>query len=511
MIKEKKEENQNQIQNNEKEYNIVLYTDGSCKYGEYRGRFVNSSVGSVGSSYIGYAYDRSTLGEVSKNLPKDVIISNLGFMNQDLIQQDPVFYRDYKTVKPSHYYIGVIPSEIAETNNVAEVRAALEALRAVKKSREVLKNINLVFLKSDSNMMVQVLDRIINDPNVDITNYAFPDMYKEIKSHIEDIHQHGGKFIVKHVYGHSNSFGNILADRLAYLARCKANTLRDEIKVIREFIPVNQDKNEFWVKYEDERFPMGNNLYFLKGHELGDSAYVILNYPKDKEVGEKNGEVLMGVMIREKNSPIVDDVFDRTLKYEEDNACAYGLDLRNLKNYMTNFFYRLLGKDVFRKDNKPGNLTLAELFPIVRPIKPGGLLVQLTNKMVRQKYIMSEFEEGRSTDFLKFTDISGLFFEIPPKKSKTNFICTVGQKDTHVIVNVNGVEIKLAYKLDIPERSFFKNMEKCKNIVVTLVTHEVSPGAFDYFTIINGEYDDTSKNFKSMWGNYYSNKVYRKN
>lgn len=493
----------------EKKYNIIIYTDGSCKYGEHKGKIINTSIGSVGSSYIGYAYDRATIGETVKGLPKDVLPTNLGFMNNDLIQQDPAFYRDYKTVKPSHYFLGVIPSGIPETNNVAEVRAALEALRAIKKSRDVLKNINMVFLKTDSKMMIQVLQSIINDPNVDLSKYAFPDMYREIKEHMQDIHNNGGKFIVKHVYGHSNSFGNVIADRLAYLARKKSDS--DDPSSTREFVDVSDGKVNFWDKYQDPNFPLGNNIYILRGHEFGKSSYVVLNYPKDKEVGEKNGEVLMGVVIREKNSPLVDDIFDRTLNYKEDSATAYGIDLRNAKNYLTNFFYKLAGKESFTKDNKPGNLTLLELFPITRPIRPGGLLVQLTTKMIRQNYLMDEYFNNKENEFLKFTDITSYFFEEVDKKGKKVHVCKIGQKDTHVTIPFKNTEVKLAYKLDIPERSFFKNMERCKDYKVVLITHEVSPGAYDYFTLIFGNYEDEKENFKSMWGNYYSNKFYIRN
>lgn len=487
----------------QKEYHVVGYSDGAAR----------PSRGFWGSGYFGYIYDNSTIGSSTKGLPKDINPTTLGFMSVDLIQEDPEFYKANKPVKPSYYFVGSISGDDINTNNFGEAYGLKKFLLFVQSLDLNIKHVS-IFL--DSQMLIYVLKELFETPNPDTSKYAFPELYKEIEDIIKSLREKGIKVAYRHTYAHSSSFGNNIADRLAFLGRIKSQTRleenpEDKNRLETEILfKTNPDKNEFWITTSLSPYLYGDTLFFTAGHTRGESPYIILDYDKDQEVGEKSGEVLMGSIYHADGEDKIESIIDRHLNFKPDLGNVFSLDLKNVKHYMTNFFYSIDPVYCFTKDNRVGNLTVVEDFPLARTLRPGGLAVQLLDKFVLHYDVLTYLDRKMSGEEVKsfeFLDVTEKFFIHNENAKKNKYECKINIKDVGQVIPFRDTDIVLCHKVDIPDRNYFKRLENSKGIMINLAIREVAKDVFEYFTIVS-ILTPEDKQIHSVWNNFYSNKLY---
>lgn len=479
-------------------YNIVIYTDGAAK-GE-----IVASRGYYGSGYFGYVYSRESIGKNTKSLPTSVNPTTLGFMTPELSQQDAEFYKKSQPVQPVKYIIGSIPGTEINTNNYAEAYALYKAIKAILNIDLDVKNI---LFKLDSNMLIYVLTEMISNPDADMSRYAFPDLYNETYNDIKTLKSKGIELRVKHVYGHSGSFGNNIADRLAFLGRTKSEETDNKATGIELIVDSNPDRDDFWSDLELSPYIFGNTLYFLPPDEER-NPYLILNYSKDQEIGEKDGEVLMGSIYSGIEDNVLKSITEKHINLKPDYGNIFALDIGNVKHYMTNFFFKLDGFNIFTKNNRPGNLTVLEEYPIVRTIKPGSLAMQLIDNLFIHREILDiiKLEEHNTYEVI---DITNMFYTTEEdKKGKIKTECIMSRETKDIIIPNEFGDIHLIPRVDIPPRDYFKRLCSLENIKVYLVTKLLSDKCKEYYTVVKGSEGD-DKVFESVWCNNYSNKIYK--
>lgn len=481
-------------------YNIVIYTDGAAK-----GDLI-ASRGFYGCGYFGYVYERQSIGTGTKSLPASVSPTTLGFTSPELEQQDLEFYKKAQQVQPIKYLIGSISGTEINTNNYAEALALNKAIKAILKLELDIKN---VLFKLDSNMLIYVLNEMISNADFDKNKYAYPDLYEDTHKDIKNLKDKGVELRVKHVYGHSGSFGNNIADRLAFLGRTKSEESNNQATSVELVIDADPKKDNFWFDLNLPEFIYGKTLYFLPKDETQErNPYLILDYSKDQELGMKDGEVLMASIYSGLEDDTLETIKNKHLTIKPDFGNIFALDIDNLKHYLTNFFMRVDPSNIFTKNNRPGNLTVLEEYPIIRTIKPGSLAMQLIENFFVHEEIL-RLLPTRDAKTFEFIDITDKFFkETVDKKGNVIRECIISNKEPDIVVPIEGGNIFLVSRVDIPNRNYFKRLEKIKDLQVVLVTRMLSETCKEYFTAMIGTLPD-GKKYESVWCNNYSNKFYK--
>lgn len=480
-------------------HRAVIYTDGASK----------PSRGCWGSGYFGYIYDGNKVNETTKNLPKEINPTTHGFTCVELYQENPDFYKNAKPVQPMAYLVGSIPGGEISTNNYAEAYALLSAFKKLL-SLETYDFKHLLFFM-DSQMLIYVAQELINNPSPTFERYAFPDLYREMHLCITTFQKRNTKIVVKHTYGHSFSFGNNIADRLAYMARlCCQDIVGNELSYkyhYEDLIEVNPQRDNFWTKSKVSSYVYGRTLYFSCDHIRGQSPYYILEYKGKEEVGEKNGEILMGCVYSNKGDDMIENIITEHLSTTPDNGIVFALELPNLKSHLTTFFSKVSPHYYLTKDNRPLNLTVVEQFTVCRTLRPGSLAVQLLNKFDIHQLILSSFENGDCPENLTFMDLTDKLYKKVEKKGVISHECLIGIKDIALVLEFEGKEYPFAFRTDIPERNYLKKFEEATEVKASMVFRRISEMAVDYYFILYATLPDGEK-IKSIWNNFYSNKIY---
>lgn len=485
---------------NSNQYRLVVYTDGAAK----------PSRGNWGSGYFGYIYDINNIDKVTKSLPKNIIPTTHGFISPELIQEDPKFYKEAKDVQIEDYVIGSLPGHNIQTNNYAEINAFHSFLCKLK---SIKKNIVHVLVFMDSQMLITVIKELITNPSPNFDKYAYPFLYSSIHGHIRELMDKGIKIVVKHTYGHRFSIGNNIADRLAFMARlaCEEVTKTQDMSKFysySEVIPVTPDKDTFWNKFELKPYIVGKNLYHTSSHAKGETPYYVLEYPSETEVGEKNGEILMGSIYTNKGDDVIEKVISTHLTHRPDDGIVFSIELQNLKSPFTYFYNQVSENYSLSKENNLGILKSVEERIICRTLRPGSLALKLLNKFEIHPFILEAFLENKNNEQIMVVDVTDQFFKLKPQKNGTSKTeCILNIKTTSITLDFKGLSFPFSLKTDIPNRNYLKKYELATNVRCGMVFREITPICYDYYFVLQGTFPDNEQIY-SIWNNYYSSKIY---
>lgn len=479
---------------------LVAYTDGAAK----------PSRGYWGSGYFGYTYDINKTKETTSNLPKKIVPTTHGLISPELIQEEPKFYKQALDVPINQYVIGSIAGYEINTNSYAEVYAFYALLLKVREIKDTLCHM-LIFL--DSQMLIHVIKQLLENPSPDYKKYAFPDRYKEIHTLILEYQALGIKIVPRHTYGHSFSMGNQIADRLAFMGRvcCEdmlVNKNDDNHYRFEKIIKVNESKDDFWNKFELEPYIFGKNLYFVSNHVRGQSPYYVLEYPSETEVGEKNGEILMGSIYTNKGDEIIENIIQKHLTYKPDDGIVFNIEIPNLKHFFTYFYHRVSPDYYLTKENNHGMLKTVEEFTTCRTLRPGSLAIKLLNKFEIHPFILEAFLENRNDERMIVVDLTDQFFKFKKQKDgslKTE--CIVNIKTTSITLDILERTMPFSLKTDIPNRNYLKKYELAKDVKCGMVFREITPVCYDYYFVLTGTFPNDEV-IHSIWNNYYSSRLY---
>lgn len=492
------------MEETKKEYRVVGYTDGGAR----------PSRGCWGSGYFGYIYDINSVGSVTKSLPKNVRPTTHGFTCPELYQESPDFYKDAKDVQPCNYIVGSIPGWDVNTNNFAEAYALLYFVKKVKSIED--KDIKHLLIFMDSQMLIFVTQDLLNNPSPNFSKYAFPDLYLELFKDLTELMNKGTKIVVKHVYGHKFSFGNIISDRLAFMGRtcCEDILLRNIVEFkyrYEEIIECNPERDSFWSSQNLSDYILGRNVYFKSDHVRGSYPYYIWDYKGDDEPGDKNGNILMGSIYPSKGDDILENIIEKHLTIRPDNGIVFTGEIPKIKDPLTTFFQSVSNYYCFTKDTRPTHLTTVEEFTVCRTLRPGCLAVQLLNRFDVHPIILAEYEKylkgEKIDDIFTIIDLTEQFYTKTEKKGKIKYECKLSPKETAIVLSYNGKDYPFAFRVDIPDRNYLKRLEKSLDIKAAMVFRQTGDATADYFFFL---YIVTPEEevVKSIWNNDFSNKIF---
>jgi ribonuclease HI len=486
----------------------VLYTDGSCNAmnpGDPASR------GWAGWGMHGYLFNRDA-PKVGAGAKKGV--------------PSPHGY-DLKatgkgTITVTHYVDAFASVHGEATNNVAELMAAVEALRLA-----LQRGLTRILVRSDSQYVVtgfQGLDRWVQNGfrKANGEQVANLDLWKQMAETVQALKDAGTKveFVwVKAHNGKESDPGNTLADRYA-----RRGTLSNrENKPIHE-IKVSEAKGYWKAERQHHRMLSHANWYFTTSGEMDEMA------PDGRKIyylGDiRTSEEFLGKRISDASFAVVylktgEEILDRMREYfaELSKGSMQGLMVASLHALFTHHVYesimeygsRLLvlnrqrqaieHMDKAKDEDKEG----IELGHEIRPTRLAYNAVQVLDSL---EGLLNDYLSPKEGSRVRFTEITDLLYERNETAKKVTVKLKadipVGLKylDTEVVYSSAGEnkskKVRLTLGQDLPDRNTLGALAD-EGIKVLVATWPESPQAFRFATIIESGEDI------GIWAGPYAN------
>ena len=429
---------------------MVLYTDGSAR----------PNPGKTGYGVHGYIGEEGTFK----------IIDNKWLMTTE----------GYKPKKDKEKYTLLKPDYIIErygsyknsdTNNKAELDAAIEALKIAK---ERLTKDDKLYLIADSEYVVRFINNTINNKE---GNYNSNQEYlKILKDLIKSL---DFNFTVERVDGHAGILGNEEADTLSNIGRNlkydnnENHIFKDILVDPKTYWFYEPDINEFLKKSKKLLITLKNNT-ILDNHNL----HCVTNYKRKDidEIGKKDPKIQYSIINSGKDNKEINLILDY-IKDGSDMLKPYAINLAEVLNKKIARKLSLYGKDYINKkrimfevvetnDSTPIILAL-EIFP--------ESLSWYTVKHFKHLYDLKNELDNKS-EKMKILDIKDLIYD--------------NLKETKVNVETDSFKLPLVFRVNIPEPSLFSKLKKEINKVLFVYKENDSViyDTFIYIETINGEW-----------------------
>lgn len=475
----------------------VIYTDGSAILPS----------GACGGGAHGYLY---TDTEEHKNgdRPSSYIVSSMGYLepherpganNELSVPADTIGPKDVPfVVKPDLYYNAVYPYGINGTNNIAELAACIDTINIVCANAEF--DVKRIIICTDSMYVINVHKGIKKHlpnrpwtdgdrPNVNLWNKladtleAHPDVQVDLKK----------------VKAHGTAIGNNVADRLAYAAREMA------VKGINEFKHLFY-KGKYW-KDKPVPHPMLNfkQVFFNTGltPNTDEYMYVIMDHPKDVELGKKSPEPIFGVTVFKDPAIEIEAVTNMYVTRARTARYMSALDLRVLNTQVHKKMTELLGVHAYSIERNVVRL-LGET-PLVTPINPPGLARNAMTKTLDLYKYINMYRSGVEADgLISIVDITEQLYTVNAKgKIVFQFQQNIVGAKIKTTVDDTPIDLTLVYGLDVLTCNQMKRLAK-ENPKVSLLFVKRPHDSYEYITILDCD------GALGAFCNYYTNKLYLK-
>lgn len=512
-VKKVNEENQEEKM---KKYNFVVYTDGSGLL-EYR---------TWGLGFIGYSYevkdgkDPKNSYKPDKSLIKKLNPTNLGFVTKELIAEDPMYSKS-TPVEVDKILYGFKEGDIDNTNNFAEASAVKEVFNIIKTEIDSGHEVNSIMIKTDSQMVVTVMTSLWNsEKDFDYNRFAYPELYKTIHELMKFFKSKNVKFSVLHVYGHSSSLGNHIADRLAFVGRnlhtTRKMTACDEtgFKYILENASVLNDEFEEYENGPMLKQPFNRLFFPLFNGNM--SRYNVMEYAKnDKDMGTRNPSITFGFVKEDDPDKTVEAILN-SKEADKIKDEYFHLLIQNL-NKPIPFLMLKLGESVINFKNKA--LRILDDVDILVMSEPSGLIRQQLDRYIKTDMALDAYEHFKNNkkkvNNSEIVDLTDKFFKVD--KDKVKCVIKHNEEDFKVTTKMDGHDFEhvVKFKSFLPVQKYFRDFEKgYKDIKCYFLTILVSKNEFkkrtsylfdDYF-IVDAESSD-GKRHLSVWCNFYSGRT----
>ena len=470
---------------------LIQYTDGSAR----------PNPGNAGWGIHGYYYDTEKPKKGSGH--KTHILTSEGYKAK--LDQGA----KAKEVTPICYFDTVGSIASPATNNVAELKAAIEALKNTLKLEATKTTIF-----SDSKMVVEGSNGwIYNWKNhgwkkKDGSPISNLGMWQEIYNLKNTLKNKNVEVAFDWVMGHGDNPGNILADKLSVIGTMRSKR--------NEFI-VQEDKSEadgYW-KYDADKNPLLDHtaLYFntLTGYNQPGLYYLGNKYREDDMIGAPVADTAYSVVKLNTADPAIELV-----RNHQSNICENGkrdlLVLCRLDQLFNSDIHRDImnyGEDCLTTKDKRWDLYHASTDePVSRVLNPPKLAARAVEELSYLLVRLEQFEN--KDDSLVYNDITSEFFEtVPGKKkgettTKLKDTLTVGISSWNVTVKcMVGGQLKdcpliLTFGSDIIGRNALKRLEG-HNPKVTIITWVESDLMIKYACVI--ETDEGISILASVYSN----------
>lgn len=491
----------------EKEYNAVVYCDGSCK----------PNPGFGGSGAHGYIYAIDDIGGKTSDKPPKNSITTLGYIEaaelakykelKDASEVKIDSEYNYMNVVPTYYVDGVYCFDYEITNNIAEILALTITLDNLLKFDTIkLKNITI---KTDSMYVIGVVKNIMRDKNKswamekDKPNLAY---WKEIDLYLTTLAQLGITLHMSKVLGHSGDLANHLADRLA-----NVGTASSMLACKEHFFHLTPAKKYWTMEKGRHPFLEYKQIYFtdVNRRAAKEAVYTVMNYPKIKiepgllkmEPGHNNNEATFGLVILDKPVDVIENIIDEYQRQMRSMSIISTIDLSAVYSQRHLHYNKLFSNRIY-SFNRMGNvLSMFEELPIVFNIKPPGLANQAMERMTVLYDIINEYRLlDKIEPIRQYQDITDMVYVVNGKKVETIIKNSDKFLMVDTVVNDKTITIPIQLGIDCINRNQFKHIEK-DDTKVYLVTEKITDRFLSYYILVEMK----ATNDISVWCNFFSN------
>ena len=482
---------------------IVVYTDGGCK----------PNPGKVGWGAHGYHYTTET-DKQGNGLGSHILTRN-GYVLNNAKNKESI-----DAVKVLEYYDFFGSSQTEGTNNLAEIDAVKNTLTQVKD-----KDVHEITVYTDSDYVKRGLTEWTevwarNDwkkkDGTDVNSRYNWESLLEVVKYIKD---RGVTITINWVKGHSDNFGNIIADRLASLGVMYSISYiqRNEFKVT--------NAKGYW-KSEVERNPLLGlkRLYFNPLTDQNSTNYYLADPGDDSDFGRRLSEAVYAIVKLNEPEPIINVVKNK--QYQVTGEINSVIMLRLDRVYTPVIYDTILehGHYSLVPNKNKGSLGLDFLDKreVTKELYPTGLPLRAVENYSYLEEILEayfQFKEGKeitnkyfTSKNIKFTDVSSVFYENNTVSKKGKEVTSaalrkefgVGFKTITVKVPYSDIvlDIDINLGLDTLDRNALKRVED-KNPKIYIVTWGDSEKA-NYCTIIDTDIGT------GIWYNYFASQIFIK-
>lgn len=459
---------------------MVVYCDGGCRpYDQQPG----IGIGYAGSGVHGYLYKEDTISKPNGDVPKNTFITTEGYVNSDGAKKE-----DYTHVLPTEYFDIVSSLPYGVTSNKAELNAVLKALEYAIRTDAI----NII-IYTDSQYVITMVNKLLNNDSSVLT----PDTpNNDVLQSIFVTIPLGVKIDIRKIKGHSNELGNELADRLATIG-CAFSFQKDY--ETKENIVVKKKGVNYWSVDRPHPLLDFKQLFFVNTDEVT-NYYAIMNYSTGDDIGLKTHSALFGiVMLKEPIATINSAIktYQKNLK-PGDEGIVSCIDLNNLYDRHSNYFYNLYGSSSTRYNSNNRHLYSIFHKPLVYTIQPAILAVQTFEKMDILYSLLSDYLNQKVNKQVTYVDITQDVYALD-KKGRPTCILDNGCNMLEISPEVNDelLTIKLDLGKELLTRNQLKKLEK-SNPRVVLAVKRTDEKVYRYYTIV-----DTDEGI-GIYCNFYS-------
>lgn len=472
---------------------IVMYSDGGCR--------PNPGVGGYGA--FGYAYREEN------NITKGSTPTNYFITNKGLLTKDELEGKKAIKVTPEFYFL-VKGSIKDSTNNISETYAWVETMKCL---REEIKNnnaeIDRIYLKTDSQYLIHLMDKSVEMKN---NNGAFPDNVlvertKELLKLVYDVRVEleslGIIFDVDHVRAHSTSLGNNIVDSLSTMSIMNYLSGRDRSGTTFNIIEGktfwdNKFVIEPYFRFKQLIFETNQDRY-IRIKDNNYKGYVVFDYNKEKEIGERTSENIYGMIFVRKSIKVIEDIKKFYSVYDKKHYSCCTIDVGSINHHSIASFYETYGDLIFTlpSESNVGNVKtyFKDHGNVIYNLNSGALCKMAVNKTTALIDVLTTYLNGAYTKAMANIDITDKIYTIKGKKYKMNVNRVA--KDMYIDNPFGKRPIVLSFGSDIPNPVWMNNVSQYEPSVNLFVIKESN--AIKYYTIFQMN-DDTI----CIFCNFYS-------
>lgn len=474
-----------------KDHKVVLYIDGSSRPNPGK-----SGWGAHGYSYI----------DIVPNIRKlnDQYLTPTGYYNKKDTNEETTY------VAPIQYYDFCVYENECTTNNGAELHAFYRSLKFFQQH-----DISDILIYTDSEYVNRGIKEYINIwiknnwVRQDGQSILMAHVWKEILEILEDFRNRNIAFRIEWIKGHADSYGNIIADKLASIAALKGYR-------VNEYESYVVTPAEGYGKEEIPKHPFicFRRMYFSSSTCLPDAGRYFIANPAsndDDDIGRKISEAAYAVILNEDPDPVLEIVKRRQREISDNFTKTVMLRLDRLYDRNVYPYIAMYGEDCLMRSNQyTGNLDFVDDKNITHEMLPPGLTPRAMSIFSVLETLLLQYKNNSLLQDHYAVDITDVFYDIKPTKNGFRHILKpeygVGYKSTEIKLTINheGRDHALSFPLllggDILPRNNLKKLED-SNPKIKIVIWAESSRVFQYATIT--EVDGAI----GIWSNYHSSKI----
>lgn len=480
---------------------IVIYSDAGAR----------PNPGYAGWGAHGYLYttepSNKGTGLIKQLLTPYGYVPNVADAKQkhDVVQ--PIEYFDFFGTCGSHY-----------SNNAAEIDALSHSLAKIKDY-----DVSRINVYTDSEYVRRGVTEWLanwkrcNWTRSDGTVVSNAHNWKALSNELDYIKDKNIKFSIQWVKGHSDNFGNIIADKLATIGVMHSTD--------------KQSKNEctitpaqgYWKKAVD-RHPFMNmrRSYFnsVKEHNVPGCYYLAEPGGDDFLIGKKVPESAYCVLRLTQPENIIETIKERQYEVAQNINAVMLMRLDKVYNPEVYDYIQTHGRyTLLQGSSNNFGLNFIDNKPVTVEINPPGLCLRAIDNFQYLDEILDRFlNPGTDTNAFMYTahDITSNFYKEIEKKVKKEMVIRhelksefgVGSKSIKINVDIPKYNAKdtvtvivpLVLGLDLPNRNGLKHIEDL-HPKVSLMTWYESPSSIRYACIVQ---IDTGI---GIWSNYCADRI----